>query len=101
MRAREAAILPRRNSPCMLDLDVVEEGKHNVLPWSSFVSSRLRVEAVAFRGKSRQWIASIVADGGADRPGCCCDSVCAAGCGSSERPRQVKAYATQRLCAPS
>ena len=33
--------------------------------------------------------------------GCRCDSVCAAGCGSSERPRQVEAYATQRLCAPS
>src|SRR5262249_4316334 len=33
--------------------------------------------------------------------GCRCDSVCAAGCGSSERPRQVEAYATQRLRAPS
>jgi len=34
-------------------------------------------------------------------PGCRCDSVCAAGCGSSEQPRKVEAYATQRLCAPS
>ncbi|HZM47488.1 MAG TPA: hypothetical protein VFC14_21915, partial [Burkholderiales bacterium] len=33
--------------------------------------------------------------------GCRCDSVCAAGCGSSEQARQVEAYATQRLRVPS
>jgi len=48
---------------------------------------------------------NVAADIGVGRsarhPGCRYDSVCAAGCGSSERPRQVETYATQRLHAPS